>query len=308
MENGSFTDGHDDDYTDHELQGQAIIELNGRNRFDLQAGYIKEHEDRGTGVDDQSGGGVSTPIEYSEFNLQGLYTYGASGAKGNLELNAAYYDREYDNFRTLTEARDRETIRLGATFLYRLAPKSQALFELRHEDIDYQSATSTQDSTEQKYLVGLRWDATAKTSGSAKIGAARKDFDSPATEDFSGASWEVSVRWAPQTYSSFDLTTTQETEESSGTGDYIDTESLTLAWNHEWSGRVSSVASISRIEEDYVGATREDETNSLSLALSYEMRRWLDINFAYTYGERDSNEVGNDYERNQWMITLLGSL
>jgi len=95
VENGSFLDSHDDDYTDHDLQGQSIIELNSRNRFDLQAGYLKEHEDRGTGVDDQSGGGVDKPIEYSEFNLQGLYTYGASGYfASNREVGAIVFSAQ----------------------------------------------------------------------------------------------------------------------------------------------------------------------------------------------------------------------
>lgn len=304
LEDGTYQDSSPDNYTDHSLVGEAIMELNSRNRLDLTASYIKDHEDRGS----NDSGISASPDRYTDKAVSAVYLYGAEGAQGNLELKGSLLDHRFDNFRSKNESRDRQNTLLDATFFYRVAPKTKALFEIRQEDIDYDLATSDLDNTERKYLAGLTWDATAKTTGSAKIGYSEKDFDSASRTDQDGTSWEVGMTWAPQSYSTFGLNASQEFEETSGQGDAIDTESFSVNWNHSWSERVSTLASLSRTDESYLGSTREDETDSLKLGVNYDLQRWLAVDLSYTYTDTESNEAGESYERNQFMVTLTGSL
>ena len=51
-------------------------------------------------------------------------------------------DHEFDNHKSKNESRDRQNALLDATFFYRVAPKTKALFEIRHEDIDYDLSSS----------------------------------------------------------------------------------------------------------------------------------------------------------------------
>ena len=106
----------------------------------------------------------------------------------------------------------------------------------------------------------------------------------------------------------FDLSTSQEFEETSGQGDAIDTESFSVTWNHSWSERVSTNAMLSRTDESYLGSAREDETDSLKLGVNYDLQRWLAVDLSYTYTDKESNQAGENYERNQFMVTLTGSL
>ena len=301
---GTFHDSRADDYVDHSLTGEAVLELNSRNRVHITAGLDKIHEDRGS----NNAATGDKPARYTDKKLSGLYTYGAEGAKGNVEVLATYVDHTYDNLGTLNDSRERENLGLDTTFFYRVAPKTRALFEVRLEDIDYKLGSSPLDNTEIKYLVGVNWDATAKTSGTAKFGYQEKDYDSASRNDQDSSSWEITARWSPLTYSTVDLSTSREYEEASGNEDGIDTENYSVSWNHFWNDRFSTQASLTRINEDYVGITREDDTDMVTVGFNYELQRWLAVNFGYTYSDKDSNTPNESETKNLFMLTFQGSL
>jgi hypothetical protein len=227
-----------------------------------------------------------------------------------VELNGGYSSRTYQNNRESTAANDHDTGILGGTFLWRVAPKTQLLFQGEWRPIDYDQPTSTLDSDETRYYVGARWDATALTSGSAKFGVLKKDFRSDQREDFNTSSWEVGVRWSPLTYSVFDLNTARQTEESTGLGDTIVSTRNLLTWSHSWSRRVRTQILAGWTHDDYrgEGVTRDDDTGSLGLRLYYQFRRWLRFGAEYTYTDRDSSDSVFDYQRNTFSLTLSATL
>lgn len=298
-----------DNYTDHDISAQAALDFNIRNRLELLARYLKTHEDRGTGLNQ---GGAATannaPVEYHVNTLSAKYSFGGLEAKGRIEVAAQLDDRTYDNFRTQTEGKDRQTVSASTTFYYRVMPKTSLLFEVNYEDIDYDLATVTLDSTETEYLMGATWNATAKTSGTVKFGYAQKDFDSAAREDDDGLSWELAMEWAPKTYSVVSFVTSKEEEETDGTGNYIDTTNWNLGWQHAWSDVLSSRVSYGQSESEYVTSTRKDDSTNYGVGVTYKMRRWLDLGLDYNYSDRDSNVAGTDYDKNAIYLTLQGSL
>jgi hypothetical protein len=296
-----------DNYTDHRLTGEAVLELDSRHQLNLIADITRIHEDRGSN-DALTG---AEPSIYNDHLIGATYLFGAQGAQGNLEVTASYLDHRYANFANLNASRERNNLRLGSTFFYGIAPKTRALIEVRHERIDYHQAGSTLDNDEQKALLGVTWDATAKTSGSAKLGTTRKTYDSSVHNDQSSASWEVSARWAPQTYSSVDLETSQEFEEASGDEAAIDTTHISLAWTHRWSESLSTNAVFSHLNEDYLGQTtvsRLDKTDSRTLNIDYKLHRWLSLAMGLTHADTDSNTADESHTNNTVMITLSASL
>jgi len=305
LEDARYANSSADDYTDHRLIAEAIFELS-RHRVDVTGMYLKGHEQRGA---NNSKFG-DKPSEYTDKSFGVVYRYGAEGAIANVELTGSYLDHSFDNFKALNESRDRENSRFGATFFYRLAPKTAAIFELRYEDIDYDLVvlgTPDLDSVETKYLVGVKWDATAKTSGTAKFGRMEKEYDS-SRKDQGSMSWEVSAQWAPLTYSIFDVSATQEFEEATGTEDAIDSQVLSLSWGHDWNERFSTNVGLSRMEEEYSGISRTDETDGFTLSANYDIQRWLGIGLAYTNTDRASDVPGESYDNEQVMLTLSFSL
>jgi hypothetical protein len=62
------------------------------------------------------------------------------------------------------------------------------------------------------------------------------------------------------------------------------------------------------IDEEYLGINRTDTTDVWGLGLTYEMRRWLDVGIGWKYAERDSDAIGESYDRNIYAINFKVSL
>jgi polysaccharide biosynthesis protein VpsM len=199
-------------------------------------------------------------------------------------------------------------------------PKTYATFNLRQSKYEYTDPASTLDSTDTYMLVGVRWEATAATTGRFAFGRERKKFDSVGTaagrQDFSGVSWEGGVNWKPLTYSSVDYNTYRRTYDSTGLGDYTVDQTHQLVWTHAWSSRVTSSLTGLYTDSQFTnapvatagGASREDKSKSVGLRVTYNMRRWLNIGADYTYSTRDSNDFNFNYNRNQYMLYFAATL
>lgn len=313
MSQGIYSDSSDDNYLDHDLSADAHLEFSQRSMLDLKAAYNKGHEARGTGLSATGGvaNAIDSPLEYDITTAGFKYTFGAESAKGRIEIFADHLDREYQNFRTITESRDTTEVTAGAIFYYQIMPKTSLLFEARNKDIDYDvDGSNSLDSSTRKYFVGATWQSTAKTSGTIKLGRTERDFDSSAREDFSGSSWEASVRWQPRTYSTVDLSTGRVEKETNGNGDFIDNSFVNINWNHAWNDVMNTDLGVSFSSDDYEGAAdeRKDDTTSLNLGLNYDFRRWLTLGLAYQYSDTDSNLANTDYTKNVYLLTVNASL
>nr|WP_067298200.1 outer membrane beta-barrel protein [Marinobacterium profundum] len=309
LKQGIYGHGSADNYTDHDLSAQALLDFNIRNRMELLVRRLDTHENRGSGLNQGSAATANdAPIEYHVDTVSAKYAYGAETAKGIIEVAADLNDRKYDNFRSQTAVKDRQVANSSATFYYRVMPKTSLLFEVSKKDIDYDRSSVTLDSQESKYLVGATWDATAKTSGKLKFGYAEKNFDSASREDDEGISWELSMLWSPKTYSVVDIATSKVAEETDGTGNYIDSTSLDLQWTHSWSDVWRTRASFGASTKDYVSSDREDDLRSYGAGIDYDMRRWLSLGLDYAYTEQDSNQLDLDYEKNTVYLTAQISL
>ncbi|MBF4308113.1 outer membrane beta-barrel protein, partial [Vibrio anguillarum] len=120
---------------------------------------------------------------------------------------------------------------------------------------------------------GTSWDATGKLQGSAKVGVQHKDYESSSREDFNSFSWDIDVTSLIRTYSAVQLKTNRKSTDTNGTGDSIDTKTYAINWSHNWSDIISSNLDYSLLNETYTRPERTDDTNKVSLSLSYDFRR-----------------------------------
>ena len=296
----TFHSSHDDDNTDHHLTGDAGFEFDARNRLVLSAGYHKVEE---TATQDQT----LENDKYTTSNIGGVYTYGARTARTQFELGANYEELRYQNSDHINADKERDSTALRGTVFYRVAPKTRLLAEARHTDYDYID-NRNRDSDNIAMLGGVTWDATAKTSGTVKVGGERKRFDRSNISSKSSAMWEAGVKWMPRTYSTFSLDTRRGLDEGEETASSIESMRTTLSWEHEWSDRLASTVSYSYIDNEYQDYHREDKIKVLGLGLTYEVRRWLDVGMGYKYADRDSSRDRQSFERNIYMINFNASL
>jgi hypothetical protein len=288
------------------LQGQGDLVISGRADLKLRAEYRQGIDPRGSTDRTVS----ATPDQWVNQGVGGIFGYGAPGAQGRIEIDGAAYSRRYLNNRLTTEASEYDSTALGGTFLWRVAPKTELLAVAQRRTIDYALASSTQSSTEMRYLAGVKWEATAKTTGIARFGLLEKKFNSTGRTDFSGTTWDAAVRWSPLTYSVVDFNTTKSTTESTGTGDFLLTQNYGVSWNHAWNSRFSTAASAGWRKDEFLGTGggRVDKTSTLGLRLGYQWQRWLRFSAEYTVIDRVSNPNTFDFTRHLLMFTVGATL
>ncbi|WP_372771174.1 outer membrane beta-barrel protein [Pseudoalteromonas sp.] len=298
---GFYSEDSTDNFVDGFLGLGGHFEPSSKSRFDINLDANWTTEQRGTGLTEGTGNTVDKPIRYAEQTLSGEYEYGSKSAFGRLAVMAEYYNKDYLNYKEQTQYRNLEHVMLGGKFIYNTQSGSDAFVELKNTAVNYDVTNPNElsrDSNDINASVGIEWEATALTSGSAKIGYEEKEFDDSGRAKHSGISWEVGVTWQPLTYSSLDFTTSKSADETLTEGDFIDATTLGVAWTHDWNDRVSSQLAVDYSDEKYVGINRDDSELTLTAAIDYQMLRWVGFNFYIEIVDKDSTNDNIYFDKN----------
>ena len=300
------------DYFDNTFSGDVYILPAERWILTGYVSWAMLHEDRGTGVTEgQIGQAISKPVRYDDTGVGGGVEYG-SGI-GRLALTADYLDREYQNFKQFTRSRDVEETRFGVKFFYPIAPRTDIFLDYRYGDFSYPNPFEQLpqlDSKEHTLQAGVEWEITPNLTSSAQIGYTEKNFDAPERDDWDGITWILSLEMQPTEIDTVSITGTKAPEETSLQGDFINRESLTTTWKHDWSDRVSTDLSGSVARERYEGSIndRDDYIYNVTARANYEFRRWCITYVSYSWNDKDSNADNLSYTENAFMIGVDLSL
>jgi len=301
--NNVYFDSSKDDITDEQYNLDLHQVFTPRHTVDVYSEYWDFHEARGTGLSEGIGELLDGPVKLDRTTVGLDYFYGTRSSRGRLEFSARTVDHEYKNYPTLTRFHDRTLDRYSGAFLWQVAPRTDAVFELRYLDTRYDHTRpaivgAELDSDELNYLAGVTWEATANTTGSAKVGMIDRDYDAAGEDDDRVFSWEVDATWYLRTYSRFNLATNRQFNETNGQGNAVDTQRYALSWDHDWSGQSSTRMVAGYGDEDYTDSGRQDDRYDLEAQYKYAFRRWLDITVAYRYEKLDSDQPRYDFNRN----------
>lgn len=330
VEHGRHSYSSVDNYTDHFLGATGTWTFTGRAGLKLGADYTKAREARGSVPG--TGAGHAEPDEYHQTALNAQLGYGAEGAQGRVEFDAGLTSKRYDNFQTTAAGdpdntkRDRDDTKLGATFFWRIAPKTQLVAVAMQTKYDYKPASFgnplaggwvTLDSTDRKFQVGLTWEATANTTGIFKVGAVKKDFEDARRNDFTYSGWEGQVKWSPLTYTNFDFFASRLPGESTIGGASRDTRTG-VTWNHIWSSKFTTAMTYSRMDTKYqyspladvIPATGEqrDKTDTWGLKLNYQWTRTVKFGLGYDRTDKSSNSPTSEYKKNIYSIFMNAAI
>lgn len=300
---GRYADSSKDNYDDHFLDLNASNDWSTRMRSLVRYDYAYMHDPRGT-----TASAVNAPDRWDLNALRGSLAYGAKSAPGQIEVDAGIGRKHYITNRDITALKDYDQANLAGAFFYRIAPATQALAQVRTSRFDYQQDAAGLDSTEMRYLVGLKWEATAKTQGMVKLGYMTKNFSNPAHQDISSPSYEAGVTWAPVTYSTAYLSASRGFYEQYAGGSAVVSDQLLVMWNHDWNSRVRSTVTVLEARDDLKELGRTDDRQNLGLKVSYGVRRWLRLGGEVRRESRSSDVPGVDYTKNLVLFTLDASL
>ena len=232
----------------------------------------------------------------------------AQSARNQLEFGTNYEQLRYYNSGNINASEERDSLMFNSIWFHRLGAKTRSLVEVRHTDHDYKLSSALRDSTNLALLGGATWDATGKTSGSFKLGAERKDFDSDQREDFTSPMWEVGVTWKPRTYSVFNLTSRRAFDEGDDGASTINDWTTLATWEHEWTSRIATELKYRFSDRDYEGIGRNDDRTSYGAGVTWSPDRWVDVTLSYLRTENDSNLRSETYDRNVYLLSFDLSL
>lgn len=296
---GRYDSSTVDSYNYHEFKALADMDVGTRLRVKLGADYAIKSDPRGALPTPTT----QSPNEYRQSGFNGLISYGAPGAQGRVELDGGYSEKRYTSNRLTTAAFDLDISKAGATFFWRVAPKTELLISGGMIRSDYTAPTSTLDNTVYNASVGVKWEATAQTQGTFRIGYSVKDMWLPGLQDTKGTTWDGAVRWSPLSYSHVDMSTGRSFNDPLAGGNAIINSYYNASWTHDWTDRITSRVSGGLIPDNFNGTNRRDTTKSLGLGLSYAMQRWLSFGADYTHTVRDSNTATFSYRKNLLMFS-----
>jgi hypothetical protein len=297
-EYGRFLEDSTDDYADHFLNGVAQFHLGSRGEFDLSATTKRGHWGRGirqtAGIDPSSSFFPTDPDVYERNTWGGAFRYGAEGNRGRLRFGFGGSKLDNTNNRERTKFYDYETLFGSAGLSLLFNQRTAVVLDAVFTDINYDSTRpgeASLDSEDRLYLIGLTWEATAKTEGSIRAGIQERSYDDSSLSETSNPSWKVDVRWSPREYSQFDFVTTRLTEETFAGGESIETTYYKVAWTHQWSQVCESIISWVQNDEKFVGSElgRDQTLTEIYLGLRYPQGRHLTWAAGYTRRSRDSD-------------------
>jgi hypothetical protein len=307
----NFTKDSDLNFNEHNISAGANLDHIHKINSEFKLAYDRKVEDPGA-----TNSSTQTLTDFNEYENKSLIAkvyYGQKKSIGQIVLGYKYNDREYLN--NQQSYRDVEQNQFNATFFYRIAPKTRILVQASTEDYDYEDQTLTngvifnQSSTNNLYLAGIEWQATAKTTGTFKIGQQDKDYDDDRLIDISGLSYMLDLSWKPNTYTQIKLGADRQTTESAQLNEsgFLST-SYSIDVTHDLTSLTTLKAKYIKDDYDIVfssgSANRTDKRNTLELSASYSAREWLDINLSYKYQEKSSNLDIYNYNSNIISLSL----
>lgn len=305
---GRYTSSSNDNYEDINLLGEAEWQLTRRAKIFVNADHLIGHDPRGT----TDRGDSVLPNTWNLTRLMTQLNY-SLGSKYSLEAELGHIMKRYQDYLLPEKLDDFNDTSIKGRVLYKILPKVHMFVETAHSIIDYQfDGTRAQSSDVSTLAWGARWQATAKTSGSAQIGYLSKNFDSAARDGFSGVDWKLAAQWKPLNRSTVDISTSKIIADTTGIGDVLIIRDFSISEKQIWTPRISSTVGLYMATMDFSGDIRDidrvDDLTSYQLALNYNWSRNILLSAGLDISKRDSNYNSNDFDQNVFFIRLQASL
>ena len=312
----TWSSSHADDYLDQFAGVKAHVEFTDRNRLDFKANWIDSHNLRGTyftapGLPYSQ---LPSPMTFTEYNAEVKYRYGSATATGNLELITGVNDLTYNPMTGLNvSSYDKDRIYVTPGFYYRIAPKTMLLTQVEATWYRYKYQPTSGPSLDfslQRYLVGAKWQATAQTSGTVRVGYMTQQYSSSGLSGGSGFTGDIGMVWSPLTYSRFNLNASRNINPTSGYGTSNIITSVSVGWHHDWSGKLSthlnggySYMDNQNVNTKAVNSNQiTNQYYSANIGVDYEFRDWVSVGLNYAFNSLSSSYNVQNFDQNRIMM------
>ena len=301
----NYTSSSQDNYNDQNFGLAAKNDWTSRVNSLVNVDYKNGHDGRNA----MPTGDISKELWHTT-GVKAMAHYGADGAQGQFELTAGQLSKRYDtNLSGFTQILNYDATPVTGAFFYKVAPATHMIFQAGTTNYSYQNAAAKiYDSKEQQYMVGVKWEATAKTTGNIRVGTVSKSFSS-GFPTVSSPVWNAAVAWSPRTYSVVNFALSQAAAEAYGVGSSMISRDSIVNWTHEWSSYVKSMLSYDDgLDTFQFPSGMVFKRQTYEAKLSYAVNRRLNAGVDFQNWKRSANVAAFNYTQSIAMIVLDGSL
>lgn len=311
MQSSQYHQSAQDDYIDHYVGLDTHTEFTKRNRLDVNLKYLDSHYQRGYFLGRDLFGPttpINDPDQFHSYTADGRYRYGQATAKGNLELLANISDIHFDNNPERTEQQSRQLISITPGFYYRLTGKTHLHSQMENNWVQHQQLqASAFDTYKQRYLLGATWDYSKVTQLIGRAGYLHLTYDNTNLNTYDDITWDLSVRWAPLSYSMLNLSVSRDVMPNIASSNLRAGDRFRLSWTHDWSTRISTQINTSYEKAENLGINRQDNYNSVGFDINYGVQRWLGVGINYNYRSLQSSDETIDFDQNAVLFYITGN-
>lgn len=306
LENGTYSDTSNNDYTNHDLSANLEWRVDIRNLIEFNASLQRSHE--GRSEDSVTDFNAADLNEFTDEGLTVNYTFGGEGSRGRInigfETNSLRYKTNREDTAVLESETDIKTLEFSAGF----SPGSRINFQVIDTGNSFPN-NPLSDREDISYLIGAQWEINDLVTGDVRVGRSDNDLLNVAGGDTSTSTWDAEIEWQQNENSVFTLSAGKSVENTdNNVGVFIDASDIGFDWAYQWTDLLALQVSLQQQEDEFVGAGRTDDTHSVNLGVSYTLRRWLTLTAEVGYQERDSTDDLNDFEKNTVMLSISASL
>jgi hypothetical protein len=302
---GQFSDEKDLNYHDHQIEIHTLLDHSHKLNTDYLLRYHWDHDHPGETEHLVLPG--EKPHDWKEGYAKFGIAYGTHSSKGQLVGELKYHQRNYTN--TDLAYLDYDWFDASSTFYYRIAPKTRALIEVNLIDIRYSQDDAfgyNWTNNEYRYLTGITWNTTAKTTSILKIGYRDKSYDDNRFNKLSGLYLWLDAQWEPNTHTLVTLSAAQDIQEStlSDTYSYVH-QYFNAGVEHNITSQTQLVIESQYGQNKFEGNIKRDDVRwHLLFKLKHNVIRWVDLSIEYRHEKRDSTVNDYDFRNNILMLSI----
>lgn len=297
--------GDNSNYTDAQIGGRFDYDGGVRTAFGLMLGSQRGHDPFG-----RDRPAITSELDKWTLNkAEATYRYGAPTATLNLEFEGGISDKDYTSNEATTFILDHSRIYLSQLLLVNYSPKTALILELGEDFVDFAAdpdplnpgapPTLDRDATELRIRTGVRWKATARTTGDLRVGAVRRDLDDNKVRIVDGFSWKAKISWEPLSRTTVAIETFRSSQETvSDEASVVDNRRYSLSYSQGWGRNFRTVLSAGIGNSKFVGSAqdRKDDLNNYALSAIYSFKGSLSIYADLVRTDRDSNVDQRDFD------------
>jgi len=300
-----FADVTNNDSDDYELRSAGRLDIMDGVAADAVLSVARSHVNR----DDPDSAGAANDVDTFFLTTQRL---GFSYAPGDFSFGIGATARQYDyrdNGAIDNDDQDRDEVdfRLNAGYAFGsgLSVFVTPSYGVRRYDRAPDAAGDIRDSDIFDIRAGLSYDISGVTFAEFSAGWFQQRFDDPDFADSSGTSFKGRLLWNFTDLQTLDLTIDRTIDETTQAGvSSIVNTGVALGIDFDIADNFLLNTRAAYRNASFEGGSRDDDTLSGGLTMTYFINEYLNATASYDYTRRTSNVAGSDFQSNQLRLSL----